>query len=283
MRKKIFFLIFFMVAFAALSVLICEAIRVGPGNLSITGMPIGEKVDLGVPLKIVNDEDEEILFEINPCDPKKVTTRWEMGYDPMPDPSWLQFESKKVVVPPKTTKQVKMYVNIPAEDKYYNQHWVVFFTVTPQVDRLFRPEVAPNYLIETSSNPDIKTPPYGTLGVVPSVVDLMGVKPAGKQKVKFKVFNNDTVEHSYKLYPAVPDGKSQWDIVSSPGFTWVKDLIWLKGFNMTIKVKPNSKKEITQSITVPKEEYYGRGGLEFVLFIVPDSGSANFLRVSLNK
>lgn len=108
-----------------------------PGGLLIQKVPLGEVYDIfeesGITLKIYNELDSPITYKISAKRPSETGNgRWMRGYQEIPDPGWLSFSSGEVTIEAHGVGEVKMYLKIPPERDYYNQHWAVTVAVEGQ-------------------------------------------------------------------------------------------------------------------------------------------------------
>ena len=93
-----------------------------PHTVFIDGVELGKKIDIEKKykqtLKIVNPNNEEFNYRI------RMVTAWEAGigvirgYEETPDLSFLTFSEKEFSVSPISIKEVKMFLQIPDEEKY---------------------------------------------------------------------------------------------------------------------------------------------------------------------
>ena len=251
-------------------------IKVSPGAFCIQNVDVGKDLDLGMDLIISNISDQENAFSIKPLSAGKVRSDWLKGYFQMPDPAWLSFEQDKITVGPNAEGKVRMHINIPGEEKYLNQHWIVFVDVTTEALEgaasrslpVFRAAISANYMIETRVNPDVKERPDGILGLVPSAIEAKGVIPGKKFKGAFKIYNNDKGEHDYTVYSYVPQAsQKKQDISVTPGYEFVKDKNWVKPVKGKIKIKPGSSKTVNINIALPDGDKSADKGWEGILFV----------------
>jgi len=262
-------------------------IKISPGAFCLQEINVGEDTDLGVDLVIYNLSDEEQVFIVKTLKPSEAAGKLLKGYNDIPDASWFYFTENKIKIEPNGKGKLRMHLKIPDEDKYLNQHWIVYVETTPEAKTMFRMALLANYMIETRSEGDIKEKPYGVLGLVPSIVRVEEVILGEKKKVNFKIYNNDEVEHTYKLTSYIPElSAAKLDISVSPGYEWVKDEDWIKldksWFELggkQIKLKPGEAKDVTLSVTIPKGWQWRDEGWECIILVEPDNGLNGFVRV----
>lgn len=260
-------------------------IRVSPGAFCLQGMDIGQDADLGVDLVISNLGDTEDTFTARPIKPSQAKNKWLKGYSEIPDASWLYFKEDRVKIGPNSEGKLRMHLKVPEEERYLNQHWMVYVEVTTEgTDKMFKVGVKPNYMIETTSKKKIKERPYSVLGLAPTVVKATEVKEGKKEEVKFKIYNNDEKVHTYTLTSYIPEAsEARQDISLTPGYEWVKDPGWVTPGKAKVKVKPGKTKEVALNVLVPKGLEYQDLGWEGIVFVEPDEGLSRFVRVQIEK
>jgi len=91
--------------------------QVQPDNLFLIDVPVGEKVTVwekfGKCLKIFNPSKVECEYEIKSISLKEADSSVRKGFEETPDPKFLAFDLAKVKVPPRSSKKVFLYLNIP--------------------------------------------------------------------------------------------------------------------------------------------------------------------------
>lgn len=261
------------------------ALKISPGAFCAQNVEVGKDLDLGVDLTITNDSDTEKIFVVKPVEPQKVTKTWLKGYQEIPDISWFYLSQNEITIGPNSEGKTRMYLKIPNEEKYLNQHWIVYVDVTskPKADVAgtfgLQLAISPNYMFETKAKMDIKDKPYGVLALTPSVIKIKEVMQARKKQAQFKIYNNDQISHTYTISAYIPKTPSaKQDISITPGYEWGK-VDWVKPAKKKIILKPNTAKEMSLNVLVPKALVCKDLGWEAIVFVESDKGIANFVRV----
>lgn len=109
--------------------------QVLPHTIFIDGVELGKKIDMEKKykqsLKIVNPNNEEFSYRI------RSVTAWEAemgvipGYDETPDLSFLTFSETEFSLPPVSIREIKMFLQIPNEEKYRGKKYQ--FVISVQV------------------------------------------------------------------------------------------------------------------------------------------------------
>ena len=139
-----------------------------PGGLLIQQVSIGETYDLhngtGISLKVYNRQDRPAAYRISAHKPSAAgSSRWMPGYMEIPDSSWLSFDKNEVTIEQQGVGEVNLYLKVPDDAVYYNQHWAV----TVSIEGVATPEEAiamAAYLpfeIETESREGTGKRPWG--------------------------------------------------------------------------------------------------------------------------
>lgn len=264
-------------------------INVWPGGMLVQNLPLGEVYDLDkekeIRLKISNTDDVEHTYTVSSNRPSAIGSEGAIGYLDIPNPEWLYFEKSEIKVGANSEAETKMYLKVPKEDKYYNQHWVVSVGVEakPEPGGMFVLACYPRFLIETQSKEDLTEKPYGSIAFQPSTVIFDEVQGGVIKKAKIKIYNNDIIKHSYKIEPLDRNSEAakRWLSLSS-GYNWIPESKWITPGEAEITIPPQKNYELTVTLDIPKQEdNYGRKWEEIFL-VTPDMGKAGFFRVQIN-
>lgn len=267
--KKAVVLLFIFLTFVSIG----YALRVSPGAFCAQGVEIGKDVDTGLDVVIDNDSNKDLLFSLTPAKPAMPSDESMKGYQPIPDSSWLYLDKNEVFAPAKGQGKARLHFKIPAEDKYYNQHWIASYRVTPATKAFFKPAVATTYVIETKSKRDPKERPFSSLGVAPSVVNL----PIGGSAV-FKVYNNTGEKRNYNLWVFIPKDKpGRLTITKSRNFEWLENSSWLKIEKNKFTLDKGMVFEAKLIANLPKGSDSKKR--EAIVFAKSNKGETNFVRV----
>jgi len=261
-----------------------EAIKVSPGAFCIQKVDIGSQKDIGIDIIIENDTDQEKEYSLKCVQPRIPKDESLQGYNPMPDLGWFYFEKTSVIVPSEEQGKSRIYINIPDEEKFYNQAWALSCLVEYVGQKgLFQEAILTIYMVETKPKSDITERPHGTLGVSPSIVKIK--ENNGKKKqASFTVYNNTSEKRVIRIKSFVPDSEIQTlKINVSPGFEWAEKLSWIKPKVKKITVPPGETKEIGLKIKVPKKAHRGKKGVEELIFIESDKGDKKFVRICVEE
>ena len=277
-------------------------LSVYPGGILIQKVEPGETYDLyeksGVALIIENKDENPHTYTIDTFKPSHVgNKKWLEGYSQIPDPAWFWLESSEVTVEAQSRKNVRMFLKIPDEEKYYNQHWTVSLGVRgkPEAGNMLSLAVYPRYQIETESKTGLKERPDGLTGIEPATLVFENVPLGKKQKKKIKMYNNDTIKHYYTLTSKIIEvDPTREQIGTSPGYAWIPNRKWLKpGSNLKniftslflrkrrVKILPNEDKELAVAVKIPKKKEHYQKKWEALIFIEPDEGRSSFVRVQI--
>jgi len=268
---------------------VSAGLKVEPGGLLLQYLPPGPTYDLydsaRIPLTIHNRGRSPRTYRLSAHKPSQVAAkRWLKGYLEIPDPDWLWFEKDEVTVEAQTNGQVKMYLRIPDEEKYYNQHWSVSLLVSgkPGPGMSIGVAVSPRFQIETMAKEGMKVRPDGVIAFEPSLVILENVSPGRTPVARTKLYNNDKQKHQYKISVSIfpPDPKKR-QITISPGYAWLPDTKWVVPRKKVVTVEASGVLPLIFDVKIPHEaRCYGKKW-EVILFVEPDSGPAGFVRLQI--
>ena len=278
-------------------------ISIEPGQILIQNVPPDTSYDIfektGIKLKVINVDTVVHTYSISSTKPSEVSTgTWLKGYLEIPDAGWFYFDKNELTIGPNDTGYVKMYLKIPAEEKYYNQHWAVAIPIEGSPGEGGTVGIAlalyPHFLIETESKMPVEEKPYGSIGLEPSIVLLKDVQLGKTSKTEVTIYNNDQIDHTYRLKAIAPklisETKKQ-EISPSPGYSWIPDHKWIKpnpgkflGLVSTIKdvkVGAGKSSKFPLEIVVPEnDDYYGQKW-EVIIMAEPEKGQTGFVRIRM--
>ena len=274
--KKIRILLFFIFCFVHTG----HAVTISPASFCLEKFDIGMNTYLGIDLVLSNVSNlGPIDLAVRKPDKKRILK----GYQPIPDASWFYFLNPQIVPGKDGSAKARMFLKVPNDQKYLNQHWAVHVAASPPKVGLFSMDLVGIYMIETRASEKIKVPPYGPLGVVPSRLHIASGK---KKSGKFVIYNNEQKPHSYNIYVKTfqPSQYSKLQISQAPGFEWIKDEKWVSLSSPKISIKEKSKKEIGVQVNIPKGQKYANEGWEAIIMVESiQNGPAGFLRLLLTE
>jgi len=264
-------------------------LSVEPGGLLIQQVTLGEVYDLnkeaGIVLKVSNRDEKPRTYRLSTHQPSEVGTgKWLKGYLEIPDPSWFWFDQETVTVDPESDAHVKMFLKIPQEDRYDNQHWVVAVGVRGQAapGEALAVAVYPHYQIETVSQTDLEALPAGVLGLKPSVLSFEEI-PLGKwQESKVTLYNNDTKSRRYRLsIITIPVDVTREQIAPSSGYRWIPETRWISVKRRNFHIKGHGARSVSLRVKVPDEPEWYDQSWEALLWIEPEEGLPRFTRIQI--
>jgi hypothetical protein len=202
----------------------------------------------------------------------------------IPDPNWLWFEQEEVTVEPNSQAKVNLYLKIPGEEKYYNQHWAISLGITgkPEAGQSVALALYPRIEIETLAKENVSKKPDGIVAVKPSTLLFKDVSLGKKEKTDLKIFNGGGEKHAFALTPMIfpPDSKKR-QIFPSPGYIWIPNTEWIKANKKEVEIGSGKSKEVSVEITIPETAAYARKNWEAILWIEPKKGEPAFTRIQI--
>lgn len=255
-------------------------LSVEPGSLFIQHVTLGRAYnlyhDLNVPLVIRHKGDNPRIYCLSTYKPSEIGKLVE-GYSDIFDPSWLWFDKNEVSIPPNGSATVQMYLRVPDEERFYNQHWTVAIKVETKLEpgEMLALGVVSRIHIETEIKEGIKEKPVGLLGF-----DHSRVKIEGKGG-EVRIFNNDKKKHQYHFQVFVPPTDTKHEQISlSPGFNWIPDIGWIKVNHQKIRIGQGKARKIKLQFSPPAGEVKP---WEALLMVHSDEGSAGFVRIQIGE
>jgi len=99
-------------------------LEAGPGNISLTAAPLGEKISFSklsgrpLPLEIKNKSDRAFNYEIHILYSAQTTAALVKGYSDIPDTNWIIPQRKKIKVKAGDEGRVELYIAVPDDVSY---------------------------------------------------------------------------------------------------------------------------------------------------------------------
>jgi len=270
-----------------------RGLTVEPGVMMIQNVTPGEPFDLyevaQITLTINNRSDRARIFDIEPKIPSEAMVNMVEGYSDIPDATWLRLEKNSLRLTPFSQGHIKMRVNVPKSDEFYNQNWAVALNVKtrPEPGEKLALAVKPIYYIETIAKENVRGKPYGVLGIVPSRIRLeeaaLGrTRGAGE----ITIYNNDNKVHIYDITSYIPPEeltrKQKQKISLSAGYQWIEDERWILPAKRRVKIAPHRSVKISFDLNIPSKLTYRGKKYEGVIKIKSDDNKANFMRILLD-
>jgi len=259
------------------------ALTVSPGAFTAQNVEPGEDKDTGIDLTVTNDTDKEREFSIKVVAPKEAQNKSLKGYRTLPELGWFRLEKKDLIVPPGGQGKSRIFINIPKNEKYYNQHWEVSCLLEYVGQKgLFQEAVMTRYMIETRTKADVSESPHGELGIAPAAVKITKQDRKEGKEFGFKIYNNTTEVRLYTIKSFVPKQKSgKLEINVTPGLAWAKKSSWVRPLPAKIKVEPGAVGEVKLKVSVPEKTITPETGVEALIFIDSEQGERRFVRVQI--
>ena len=260
-------------------------LTVEPGGLLLQNVPLSTVYDLyketGIAIKILNGLDRQVTYRITARKPShRGSEKWMEGYQEIPDSSYLFFDRNNVVIEPQGAEEFKLFLKIPDDPRYYNQHWAVTVAVEgqPSPGEVFALAAYLPFEIETESRNSVGEKPWGKLGIEPSSLTL---NTAGKEKIR--IYNNEGKKQKYQLGIGIP-GKttSMRQVGLTRGYRDIPDVKWIGISHDELAVKQDGVREVSLTARLPDKPAEA-GPWETFLWIESDSGEKAFVRIDIEQ
>jgi len=258
-----------------------SGLAVQPATFLFRDIPIGQKVKLSVPLSIHNKDERIHTYTIKSLAPSRLGMSRPEGYVEIPNTDWFSFDETEVTIAGGKMGSTNMYIEIPGEDTYYNQKWVIAVEVTTRVgtDESIALAVYPRFLIESENRETITGRPSGKTGIRPGKLSL-SFEPK-KNKSYIEIYNNDTISHTYIIRPFIPVSDVKQSLLQSPSpsYDWIPNIKWIVTSSDKVKIKAGMSRKIGINLAIPDNIFVNPQKWETLLFVTPDNGSPVFVRV----
>ena len=260
------------------------SLRVSPAQFILHDVQPGKVYDIyaetALRLTVYNDDESSRTWTLSVHRPSE-RGQWERGYGEIPDARWVWFGQPEITIPPDSKARGHFFLEIPDEERYYNQHWVVTLSVQGKSGAAsIGLAVNIRAQIETTSDPDVGGRPYGLLGMKPSTILFEDVKPGVAARSEVLLYNNDVKAHSYKISSLLADeeiDKKKYlkhDFVAIPNPGWIST-------DSEILIEAGKSAVLEVVVEIPRDAALGGEKWEELLLIQPDEGRAEFVRVQV--
>lgn len=261
-----------------------RGLGVTPGSLLIQGVPIGEVYELKIPLTIHNRSEELRSYILKALRPSQIGAECPIGYLELPEEGFLYLEPSEVVIPPEGMAQARIYLSIPHEDRYYNQHWVSLIEVKgkPHGGEGIALAAYPLFFIETEPRCDLTQRPDGLTGLRPAQVLLKDL-PLGKIEgvTEVEIYNNSDSSHLYTITPIPFYTEREKGIGLSDSYEPLPDPAWIVPQPKSLKIERGKSGIVSLGLNIPvRPEFYAKRW-EGIVLVKPEEGPPVFIRVLL--
>ena len=260
------------------------SLRVSPAQFIIHDVEPGRVYDIfketGLRLTIYNEGAQSLSWMLSTHRPSD-RGRWEKGYGEIPDARWCWFDQAEVTAGPNSPAYGNLFIQIPEDPKYYNQHWVATLSIRG------KPGAGPVSLavdirvqIETKTKNDATIAPDGVLAFVPSKVIFENAEPGVQYQARVRVFNNDSIAHRYTVTSLFDDNSVDHKSYLTNGYKKIPAAAWLER-PRTIQIGAGQSYDLMLNLTVPQDTAHYRKKWEDIVLLQPDEGLAGFVRVQI--
>ena len=260
------------------------SLKVAPARFIVHNVKPGNLYDIyaetGLRLTIYNDDEVSRTWLLSTHRPSE-RGRWEKGYAEIPDARWCWFEKNEITVEAKSKAYANLYLKIPDEEKYYNQHWIVTLGVGGNSGRPgISLAVDIRVQIETKSNADVNASPHGLIGLKPSMIRFEQVTPGRSENAQVVLYNNDETEHDYTIISLFEDSQTEKGTYLTHSYKAIPNTAWVSG-KKKIWISPGGSVALHLELKVPADAANFSKKWEDILLIQPDEGPARFVRVQI--
>jgi hypothetical protein len=261
-------------------------IRVRPPTILLQEAPVGELYDFellrGQYITIGPIEGNRTYELI--AEPASHGGSQATGFVDFPDGSWFQLEKDTVFVASETEENVRMWMDIPLNDGYYNHHWLLGIALNPVTPPGSREQIQVGayllFRIETEAKAGV-VPICAEREVVsaPSMLVFEDANPGEEITKVVELFSGYSSSQMAKVYPLDPSSPvAQLTILGTPGFQRLQDPSWLEYPTETVipgTNEPGGPFPIT--LKIPKGEQIRR--FEEILMIETKNSQPAFIRI----
>ncbi|HPC15936.1 MAG TPA: hypothetical protein P5318_07140 [Candidatus Hydrogenedentes bacterium] len=258
------------------------SLKVAPGRFIIHDVKPGVEYDLyketGLRITIYNDDDASRMWRLSVHRPSE-RGKWERGYGEIPDARWCWLDRSEVTVEPKGRAYANVFLKIPDDPKYSNQHWVATIGVDGKPGAGGIALAADIRIqIETASDADPAQRPAGSLAVAPSIVAFENVAPGSVEKARTVLFNHESHARTVHVAPLFDDVNVDPAVYLTHGHERLPDSAWL-AFPGTVEIPAGGEAVMEITLNVPNDPAHFGKKWESVLLLESGEGPLNMVRV----
>lgn len=260
------------------------SLKVAPARFIVHNVTPGRTYDIyaetGLRLTIYNDDTAArswILSVHRPSD----RGAWETGYAEIPDPSWCWFDQTELTVEPQGKAYAHLYLQVPDEERYWNQHWVVTIGIDGKPGGggiALAADVRAQIETKSTAEPPVK--PDGVLGIAPGIVRFERAAPGAAMEAAVTLYNNGPAPQTYTISRLFDDGKIEPKTYLTHGFDRIPAQDWLH-HEQTVLIEAGSHTAVHVTLNIPRDRATDGKKWEELLLIQPQEGRAGFARVQI--
>lgn len=265
-------------------------LKVEPGALFIQNIFLGKVYDIykesGLRLTVHNQSDKVRTYTVSTHLPSDVGAKgWLQGYTELPDLSWFWFDQQGITIKANSVGRAKMYFQIPKEERYYNQHWVLALGIRGKGEggTTILLGAYPKIQLETESRGTVRARGGEPFGFEPSVISIENPFSSREQQTALRLYNNEGRARRYQLISKTfPSRKGELPSVSpSPGYEWIPDPGWIVPKSGRLSVGPMREVSVPLTITIPGNPGNRGKKWESILFVEAEDGRTRFARIQI--
>ena len=289
--KSLFFcsIILFLLVLVGQNTL-AAGLSVNMGIELLQQIPLGEEYLIRPTLVIHNKSNRASTFVLSAVKPSTGlgTTK---GYFDLPQTDWISFEKEQIKIPPNSKDSLRVYLNIPKGDKYYNQHWSVYISVAAKPGGgNISLACYPKILIETESREGPNQKNDNPLGLEPNILKFENIGPNQRsEKRKFKIYNNGKKKETYNISVLGKASCRENRIALTPGYRFIPDSSWIKlyparfssGKSVPFKIRIGGGKKYSLPLRIELPEEAQKKKWEGIIFVESEDGLSNFVRIQI--
>jgi len=260
------------------------ALSLLPRSHLLQDIPVGTTYSSPISIKLENRSRKAHTYILSACKPAAIGENWPEGYSEIPDAGWIRFEQAELKVGPTAAVRTKMYILIPPDAKYVNQHWVARLALwdlsadKKPVNLLLHPQ----YFIETNSKAGLTASLYGTVALSPTKLVLKNAPLGSRIKIDaIKIFNNRPENCSYAVRSRAPAQGGEKGIPLSPGYEKIPVPGWLFAGQRMFSIENHGSAKTDVWLNIPKKLEYCDKKWEGLLLVRSDKGDSAFARVQI--
>ncbi len=106
-----------------------KGLSVSPSSYVWPDVVVGKEVRCPANIRIKNDSKDARSYTLRIVQSSELNVEVAQGFKELPSRRWISFERKRVTVNPGEWVEVGMFIDVPVEEKNFNQKWDFFVEV----------------------------------------------------------------------------------------------------------------------------------------------------------
>jgi hypothetical protein len=285
--KSLFFCLSILLSLVVGQNILADGMSVNMGIELLQQIPLGEKYLISPVLIIYNKSDRANTFTLSSVKPS-TGLGTTLGYSDLPELNWISFERNQIKIPANGNDSVRVYLAIPKEERYYNQHWSFYISVASGAGGgNISLACYPKILVETESKQSLSQEINGVLVLEPNIVRFKDVQSGQPSSEKIKIYNNSDKKQTYRISVLTGTSCTEKRIMPTREYSFIPDSNWIvlytgklssgRSAPFNLSVGANKSLSLKLEVNLPEDKQSKKW--EGIILVESDQNVSNFVRI----